>query len=228
MTQYTLSRLFIRQFQREILLHLRQPRQIVHSSLFFLLVTVLFPLTMPPRMALLHSVAPGLVWIAMLLAMLLASVCLFQQDYEHGVIDQWLISSESLSVMIGAKISVHWLFNLIPMLIFCILLALFFNLTRHELLVLMASLVAGTPAIVFLCALAAAFTTSMQQKGILMALILLPLTLPIMVFGSGTLAAAMHALPVSAYLAILLAASLLTAGLLPFVIGKVLRISLVD
>ncbi|WP_058497381.1 heme exporter protein CcmB [Legionella drozanskii] len=224
----SLTTLFGRQFQRELLLHIRQPRLLLHSSLFFLMVTIFFPLTMPPDIRILHLVAPGLVWIAMLLAMLLTSVGLFQQDYEDGVIEQWLISSYPLSVIVAAKLTVHWLINLLPMLIFCPLLALLFQFTWSELGVLMLSLLVGTPAILFLCGFAAAFSAGMQQKGVLMALVLLPLTIPIMVFGSGSLTAAMQGLPALGYLAILLALSLLALGFLPFAIAAVIRISLVD
>ncbi|KTD35985.1 heme exporter protein CcmB [Legionella nautarum] len=224
----SLTSLFGRQFKRELLLHLRQPRLLLHSALFFLMVAIFFPLTMPPETRILHSVGPGLVWIAMLLAMLLTSVGLFQQDYEDGVIEQWLISSYPLSVIVTAKLMVHWLINLLPMLIFCPLLALLFQFTWSEMGVLMLSLLVGTPAILFLCGLAAAFSAGMQQKGVLMALVLLPLTIPIMVFGSGSLTAAMQGLAVLGYLAILLALSLLAVAFLPFAIAAVIRISLVD
>ena len=92
----------------------------------------------------------------------------------------------------------------------------------------MLSLLCGTPAILFLCALAAAFSTGLQQKGLLMALILLPLTIPVMIFGSGTLIAAMQGVPVSAYLALLLAMSVVSCGLLPFAVAGVIRVGLVD
>lgn len=228
MISLSLSTLFSRQFQREFLLHLRQPRLLLHSSLFFLMVSVFFPLTMPAETSILRTVAPGLVWIAMLLAMLLTSVGVFQQDYEDGVIEQWLISSYPLSVIIAAKLIVHWLLNLLPMLIFCPLLALLFSFNWQEMVILMVSLIVGTPAILFLCGLAAAFSAGMQQKGVLMALVLLPLTVPVMVFGSGTLTTVMQGLPVGGYLAILLALSILAAGFLPFAIAAVIRISLVD
>lgn len=224
----SLLTVFRRQFRRETLIHLRQPRLLFQAALFFLMVAVFFPLTMPPDVTLLRTVAPGLVWIAMLLAMLLASVGFFQQDYEDGVVEQWLISGYPLSVIVGAKVLVHWLLNLIPMLIFCPLLALLFNLTAYETTILLFSLIVGTPAILFLCALAAAFSAGMQQKGVLMALILLPLTIPVMVFGSGSLTAVMHGLPVLGYLALLLALSILAVGFLPFAIAAVIRISLAD
>lgn len=221
----TLGALFKRQFHREILLQLRQPRLLLHSSLFFLMVTVFFPLTMPPEVSMMRIVAPGLVWIAMLLSMLISSVSFFQQDYEDGVIEQWIISSYPLSMIVSAKLWVHWLLNVVPMLIFCPFLALLFSLTTHETVVLMVALIVGTPAILFLCGLAAAFSAG---KGVLMALVLLPLTVPIMIFGSGSLSAAMQGFPVTGYIALLAAISLLAVVFLPFAIAAVIRISLAD
>ncbi|KTD25478.1 heme exporter protein CcmB [Legionella lansingensis] len=221
----SLTVLFKRQFQRELLLHLRQPRLLLHAALFFLMVTVFFPLTMPSELSILRIVAPGLVWIAMLLAILLSSAGLFQQDHEDGVIEQWLISGYPLALIISAKLWVHWLLNITPMLIFCPLLALLFNFSLHETMILVISLIAGTPAILFLCGLASAFSTG---KGVLMALILLPLTIPIMIFGSGSLTAAMQGFAAPGYLAILVAISLLAVCFLPFAIATVIRISLAD
>ena len=220
--------LFRRQLSRELLLHLRQLRLIINSSRFFLMIMVFFPLTMTPDVDLLRTIAPGLVWIAMLLAMFLSAERLFQQDYDDGVIEQWLVSGYPMSIMVSAKILIHWLLNLLPMLILCPFLAILFTLTLYETSILMLSLICGTPAILFLCALAAAFSTGLQQKGILMALILLPLTIPVMIFGSGTLIAAMQGLPTQGYLALLLAMSITAAGLLPFAIAGVIHVGLVD
>ncbi len=220
--------IFKRQLTREFWLNLRQVKFILNSCLFFLMITVFFPLTMPPDVVLLRTIAPGLVWIAMLLAMFLSSERLFQQDYDDGVIEQWLVSGYPVSVLVSAKILMHWLVNLIPMLILCPFLAILFTLTPYETSLLMLSLVLGTPALLYLCALAAAFSTGLQQKGVLMALILLPLTLPVMIFGSGALIAVMQHLPPLGYLVLLLAISIAAVGLLPFAIAGVIRIGLVD
>ncbi|MBA2656049.1 MAG: heme exporter protein CcmB [Tatlockia sp.] len=224
----SLPLVFKKQCQREWLIHLRQPRLILQAALFFLMVTIFFPLTLAPEKFLLRATAPGLIWIAMLFSMLLTSVNLFQQDYEDGFFEQLLISAYPLSVIVAAKLFLHWLLNLVPILIFCPLLALLFSLNWQETGILMLSLTLGTPAILFLCGFAAAFSAGMQQKGLLMALVLLPLTIPIMIFGSGCLSAAMQGLTTAGYLAILLALSILAAAFLPFAIAGVLRISLSD
>ncbi|MCW0218580.1 MAG: heme exporter protein CcmB, partial [Prosthecobacter sp.] len=161
--------LFIRQTCRDGLIQIRQPKLVLHSALFFIMITVFFPLTMPADSQLLLQVAPGLVWIATLLSLLLASERLFQQDYDSGVIEQWLVSPYPLEIFVAAKLLVQWLMCLVPLLIFCPVLALIFGLGWHALLILVASLVFGTPTLLALCALAAAFGSGMQQKGVFMA-----------------------------------------------------------
>lgn len=217
--------IFIRQITKEILLHARQPRWIFNACLFFLMVAAFFPLTMPPQTALLRIMAPGIVWIAMLLAMLLSAEQLFQQDYDEGVIEQWLVSSYPISLLVVAKCVVHWFLIMLPILLFCPFLAILFTLNGYETLILMLSLLCGSPALFFLCGLAAAFSTSLQQKGMLMALILLPLTLPIIMLGAGTATAVMKTLPISGYIALLTAMSLIAICFLPFAIGGILRLN---
>jgi heme exporter protein B len=166
--------------------------------------------------------------MAILLSMLLSSERLFQQDYEHGVIEQWLVSGQSLTLLVSAKILAHWLFNFLPLLILCPLVAVLFSFNAWETWILILSLFCGTPALLFLCALAAAFGVGVNQQGALMALILIPLTLPLLIFGSGTLNIALQGLPVSGYLALLGAMSVISSGFLPFAIAGVIRISHVE
>lgn len=220
--------LFFRVFKRELLIQIRQIRNLVNSCLFFLMLLFIFPLTLKPEVLLMRSVSPGLIWIAILLSMLLSSERLFQQDYEQGVIEQWLVSGQSLTLIISAKVVAHWFYNVIPLLILSPVIALLFSFNAWETLILVLSLICGTPALIFLCALAAAFGVGISQRGALMALILLPLTLPVLIFGSGTLTIAMQGLPVSGYLALLLAMSVISAGFLPYAIAGVIRISHVD
>lgn len=220
--------LFINQCQRELLLHWRQPKALLYAAVFLLMIMVFFPLTMTPEPRLLREVAAGFIWIAVLLALLLASERLFQQDYDDGVIEQWLVSGQPLAVIVFAKVSIHWLLNIIPVLLLCPLLLALFSLSFYEMLILLLSLLVGSPAIIFLCALAAALSTGIKQKGVLTALVLLPLAVPVMIFGSGTLRAAMQGLPVSGYVALLLALSIVAAVFLPIAIATLIRISLAD
>ncbi len=220
--------LFIKQFKRELLIQMRQIRYLVNSCLFFLMLLFIFPLTIRPEVQLMRTIAPGLIWMAILLSMLLSAERLFQQDYDQGVVEQWLVSGEPLSIIVGAKALAHWLFNLLPLLLLSPLIAVLFSFSAWETWILILSLLAGTPALLFLCAMAAAFGVGVNQKGALMALILLPLTLPLLIFGSGTLNIAMQGMPVNGYLALLLAMSTIAVGFLPLAIAGVMRISQAD
>jgi heme exporter protein B len=220
--------LFIKQFKRELLIQMRQIRYLVNSCLFFLMLLFLFPLTLRPELALMRTIAPGLIWMAILLSMLLSSERLFQQDYEQGVTEQWLVSGQPLSLIVGAKIIANWFFNVIPFLVLAPIIAVFFSFSPWETWILVLSLLCGTPALLALCALASAFGVGVNQRSALMALILLPLTLPLLIFGSGTLTIAMQGLPVNGYLALLLAMSVLAMGFIPYAIAGVVRISHVD
>lgn len=220
--------LFKHQIKREACFYIRQLRLIINSSLFFLMVMVFFPLTMPPESALLRIITPGLIWIAVLLSMMMSAERMFLQDYEDGVLEQWIVSGYPLSLMITAKLFIHWVAILLPFLFFSPFLALLFGLNFFETHILILSLITGSLVILLLCALAAAFSTGVTQKNMLMALILLPLTIPVMIFGSGVLSAAMQGLPTNGYLALLTAMSLLAGCSLPFAIAGVLKISLGD
>ncbi len=220
--------LFIKLCQRELLIQARQIRFLLNSCLFLLIFLLMFPLTLKPETVLLRTVAPGLVWMAILFSLLLSAERLFMQDYEHGVMEQWLVSGYSLPLMVSAKVIAHWLFNLLPLLLLCPLVALLFALNVWETWILALTIICGTPALLFLCALVAAFGVGVNQKGVLMALILLPLTLPLLIFGSGTLNIAMQNLPVSGYLAILLAMSVIAVGFLPYAIAGVIRVCHVE
>ncbi|GGI78792.1 heme exporter protein CcmB [Legionella impletisoli] len=223
-----LTTLFFRQVKRESLVLIRQFRYVINSSLIFLMIMIFFPLTMPPDPELLRRMAPGLAWIALLMVMLISADRLFQQDYEDGIIEQWLVSGQPVSVLVLAKTLVHWVISLVPIMALTPFLSMLFGLNGYETITLMQSLACGSPAILFLCALAAVFSGGLKQQGVFMALILLPLTIPVMIFGSGAVAIAMQGMPVIGYLALLMAMSLMTIGCLPFAIAAMMRISLVD
>lgn len=219
------SSLFVMQFRRECLIQSRQIRFFINSCLFFLILLFIFPLTLKPEISLMRMVAPGLVWMALLLSLLLSAERLFAQDYEQGVLEQWLVSGHSLSLLISAKVLAHWFFNVLPLLVLSPLIAIIFSFSVWETGVLVASLLCGTPALFYLCAMASAFGLGVNQQGALMALILLPLTLPLLIFGSGCLTVAMQGLPVGGYLALMLAMSVIAVGFLPYAIAGIIRIN---
>lgn len=212
-----------RQCQRECLMHWRTPRTVFYAFLFFVMVLVFFPLTLPPENNVLSVILPGLLWVAMLLAFLFAGERLFAQDYQDGVIEQWLVSGQPLSVYVIAKLFVQWILCLLPLMISLPLVAVLYRMPWSQCGVVAATFLAGTPALWFLCALASALSSNAQQKGVLVALILFPLALPVMIFGAGAIVAFNDIPQVLGALALLFACSLLAVTFLPLAICAVIR-----
>jgi heme exporter protein B len=215
-------------FKREILLQWRSLRSVVNASLFFLMVLLLFPLGFEANPHLLKKILPGLIWIAALFAFFLSAEGVFQQENEDGVLEQWLLSDAPMHMRIRVKLFVHWVSLIIPIIGLCFLVALLFDLKAIEMGVLMLSLLCGTPTLYMLSAFSAAFGLGLKSQGLFTALIVLPLTLPVMIFGGGVLIQAMQALPVSGNLALLLAVAVLVAWGLPYAISAVIRVGLAD
>jgi heme exporter protein B len=219
--------MFLKQaFLREITLQKRQFRGTLNACLFFFMVVMLFPLSFPSDPVFLRQLLPGLVWIAVLFAFFLSAEHLFQQENEDGVLEQWVLSRKPMQVRIRIKLLVHWLVNLVPLILFCPILAVLFNLNLHEVGVLSVSLVCATPTMLALCAFSSVFGIGLKRQGLFTALILLPLTLPVIVFGGGVLTAAMQGLPISGHLALLSALSILAFWGLPWAISGVIRASM--
>ncbi|MCX7118574.1 MAG: heme exporter protein CcmB [Legionellales bacterium] len=219
----TLTQQLWQQMRREWTLQIRQKKSWVNSLLFFAMILLFFPMTIPADPQLDRIIVPGLVWVALLLANLLAAERLFQVDYDEGVIELWLVSGQPLPVMICAKVFVHWGLTLVPLLGLIPVVALLFHLPLYAALALAGSLLCGTLPVILLSALAAAYSTMLPQKGVLMGLVVLPLLLPILILGAATTTAAMAALPVSAYLAYLAALSCLSLATIPVAIAAVMR-----
>lgn len=217
--------LFTNQFKREWIIQVRQIRTLINSSLFFLMILFVFPLTLNADPSFLKEAAPGIIWMALLLSFLLSAEGLFQHDYEQGVVEQWLISGDSLSVIVAAKITAHWVVTLLPVVCLSPFIALIFSFSPWEWSILLITLLVGSPSILFVCALASVFEVGVNQKGALMALILLPLTLPVLIFASGALNMAIQGLAISAICCLLLAFSMICVCFLPIAIACVLRVS---
>ncbi|WP_338516187.1 heme exporter protein CcmB [Candidatus Legionella polyplacis] len=220
--------LFLRQINREILLCIRQPSVILYSVLFFLMVNIFFPLTLSSEYVSITSISPGLFWISILLMCLLSSSVLFIQDYECGVIEQWLVSGYPLVLMVSAKIFSYCFLNLLSILIFCPFLALLFNFNIYELFIIVLSFIFGSPTIFFLAAFASALVKRHFQKGALISIIFFPLSIPVIILGSTIINSSINNFPFGIYLIVLLLISLLFMSFLPFVIAEIIRINFND
>ncbi len=190
-----------------------------------MLVGSLFPLALGPDAALLRQVAPGIVWVAALLAVLLGQHRLFESDMADGSLEQWLLAPVPLPLLVGLKVGTHWLLGVLPLLLVAPLLGWQYGLNGAVVGVLLASLALGTPSLYLLAALGAALTLGMRGQ-LLLALVVLPLSVPILIFGSHAVAQAQQGLSAAPALN-LLGASLCLAVLTgPWAIAGALRLAL--
>ena len=212
--------------RRDLLLALRNKADVANTLLFFVIVASLFPLGVGPEPALLRVIAPGVVWVAALLASLLALARLFAADYADGTLEQLALAPQPLAALVGAKIVAHWLVSGLPLVLIAPLLGLQFDLPAGALLVLMAALLIGTPILSLLGAVGAALTLGLRASGVLVPLIVLPLTVPVLVFGAGAVEAAASGLGAEAQLSLLAAFLLVAAALAPWAAAAAVRIAL--
>ena len=196
----------------------------MNGWLFFLLVTTLFPLTMTPDSQLLHAIAPGLIWISALLSMLLALNQCLKPDHQDGALVLLLLSPYPLSLVVLAKISAHWLMSGLPLVLMTPLLAVLLHLSIHETLTLILALLFGTPVFSFIGAIAMALTIALENQSFLLALIVLPLCVPILIFGTGVVINAELGLPILGILLLLVAFLILAITLAPIAIVAALRL----
>lgn len=211
--------------KRDLLLVFRHRNDIINPLAFFLMVAVLFPLGVSPDTAFLSEVASGVIWVAALLACLLSVDGIFRTDYEDGSLEQMLVSSESLLVLVLAKVLTHWLVSGFCLAIISPLVAMMFFLPEQGYFALMMSLLLGTPTLSLMGAIGAALTVALKKGGVLISLLVLPLYIPVLIFGAGTVQAGAMGLPISGYLALLGAIFVLSMMLAPFAIAAALKIS---
>ena len=211
--------------KRELLLVFRHRNDIINPLAFFLMVSVLFPLGVSPDPTFLSEVAPGVIWVAALLACLLSVDGIFRTDYEDGSLEQMLVSSESLLVLVLAKVLTHWLVSGFCLAIISPLVAMMFFLPEQGYFALIVSLLLGTPTLSLIGAIGAALTVALKKGGVLISLLVLPLYIPVLIFGAGAVQAGAMGLPIQGYLALLAAILVLSLMLAPFAISAALKIS---
>ncbi len=220
-----MSSVFVQVMARESRLLFRRPAELANPLVFFAIVTALFPLAVGPESQLLQTLSPGLLWVAALLAVLLSLDGLFRSDFEDGSLEQWVLSPHPLPVLVLAKVLAHWLFSGLALVLLAPLLALMLGLPARCLPVLLLSLLLGTPILSLLGAVGAALTVGLKRGGLLLALLILPLYIPVLILGSGALQAALQGLPATGQLLWLASLAALALTLSPFAIAAGLTIS---
>jgi heme exporter protein B len=212
--------------QRDLLLAFRNPEQLVNPLLFYLLVVTLVPLGVGADPQILRDIAPGIIWVAALLATLLALDSLFRNDLADGSLEQLALSPTPFALLIGIKILVHWLVTGLPLILLSPLFALLFLLSGDTAAILTLTLLLGTPALSAIGAIGAALTASIRNSGALLALIILPLYVPILIFAADAVAATQTGLPAAGQLYFLAALLVLSLTLAPLVSAAALKIHL--
>lgn len=203
----------------------RRPFDALCGLLFFAVAASLFPLALGPDAPLLAAIGPGVMWVAALLAVLVSLHRLFEPGLAQGALAQLLLSPLPLPLLVVVKAGAHWVLACLPVVLAAPLLALQFGLPAHAVTVLAFSLLLGTPTLVLLGALGAALTLGLRGS-VLLAVIVLPLCVPVLVFGSGAVVACQQGLPPQPHLFLLGACLSLALVLCPWATGAALRLAL--
>lgn len=212
--------------QRDLLLAVRRRSDVLTTLFFFVIVVSLFPLSIGPEMNLLRTMAPGIVWVAALLASMLSLGRLFSSDYSDGTLEQMLLSPQSLSILVLGKALAHWLVTGMPLVVMAPVLGIQYDLPADALFVLVVSLLLGTPVLSLIGAIGAALTLGLRGGGVLVSLLVLPLYIPVLIFGAGAVEANMAGISYDAHLSLLGAFLLVSLVLAPWAIAASLRVSL--
>lgn len=205
---------------------LRRRSELINPLVFFALVITLFPLGISPDKALLATLAPGLLWVAALLATLLSLEGLFRQDLDDGSLEQLLLTPQPLPLLVLAKVAGHWLLTGLPLALMAPLLGVMLGLPSAAFGVLIVSLALGSMSLSLIGAIGAALTVGLRRGGVLLSLIILPLYIPVLIFGAGAVQSAINGMPSMAHLAILGAMLALALLLAPIAIAAGLRLSI--
>jgi heme exporter protein B len=210
---------------RDLLLALRRRSDVATALLFFVIVASLFPLGVGAQPNLLREIAPGVIWVAALLSSMLSLGRLFAADHADGTLEQMLLGAAPLGVVVAAKGLAHWLVSGLPLVLLAPLLALQYDLASGLYGVLALSLLLGTPVLSLIGAIGAALTLGVRGGGVLLALLVLPLYVPVLILGAGSVEMAGSGLDPGGQLLLLGALLVLAAAFAPWAIAAALRIS---
>lgn len=210
---------------RDMRLALRSRHELANPLIFFVLVVTLFPLAVMPTSERLQEMAPGVIWVAALLSVLLSLDRLFKQDYEDGSLDQLMLSPNPLVILVLAKVCAHWLLTGLPLVIIAPLLGVFMQLPTESVNVLIWSLLLGTPVLSLIGAIGVSLTVAVNRGGVLLSLIVLPLYIPVLIFGANAIDVASDGMSVRGQLFFLGAVLVLALSLAPLATAVALRIT---
>ena len=208
---------------RDLRLAFRQGMDSMMVVMFFVIAVVLFPFGVGPEANILARIAAGVIWVAALLASMLSLERLFETDYHDGSLEILALQPISLEIAVAAKVTAHWLTTGVPLIVAAPLLAVLMNLHADGFLVLMAALALGTPSLSLIGAIGAALILGARRGGVLIALLILPLYIPVLIFGVSAVDAGLTGFPVKAHILVLAGIMLAALALCPWVSAQALR-----
>ena len=212
--------------RRDLLLAMRRRADVLTTLIFFVMVVSLFPLGVGPEAGMLRKMAGGALWVAALLSSMLSLPRMFAADHLDGTLEQMMLAPQSLTVMALGKITAHWMLSGLPLVLIAPVLGLQFDMSVAAILTLMLALLLGTPVLSMIGAVGAALTLGLRGGGVLVSLLVLPLTIPVLIFGAGAVEAVNSGLDAVSNFALLGAFLLFALVFTPFVAAQALRISM--
>ena len=212
--------------QRDLLVAFRRRAELMNPILFYVIVVTLFPLGVTPDQEFLSKLAPGVVWVTALLAALISMESIFRQDFDDGSVEQLFLSQHPPTLLIFGKVIAHWLITGLPMLIIVPIMASLLYIPSQAIPALLITLLLGTPILSLIGAIGVALTAGLRGGGVLLGLLILPLYIPVLIFASGAVSAAVDGEIYSGHIALLGAGLILALMLSPLAISASLKISL--
>ncbi len=222
----TLFYLLMLVVRRDLILAMRRRADVLTTLIFFVMVVSLFPLGVGPETDMLRKMAPGVLWVAALLSSMLSLGRLFSADYLDGTLEQMLLVPQPLSMLVLGKIASHWMVSGLPLVLLTPVLGLQFDMSIAAIGMLMLTLLLGTPILSMVGAIGAALTLGLRGGGVLLSLLVLPLCIPVLIFGTGAVQAVVSGMNVSAHLSLMGALLVLALVFTPWVTAQALRISM--
>ena len=213
-------------FMRDLRVAFRQRQDLLNPLLFFVMVVTLFPLGVSPEVEFLRQSGAGILWVAALLSVLLSLDHLFRHDFDDGTLEQLVLQPQPLFALVLAKTVAHWILTGLPLVALTPVLGIMVHLDGNSIAVLCLTLLIGTPVLSLIGSIGAALTLGLRSAGVLLSLLIIPLYIPVLIFGTGTVAAASEGSPVAGYLALMGAFLVLAVTLAPFASAAALKISL--
>jgi heme exporter protein B len=209
---------------QEIKTTLRAAHAWLTPLLFFVMIVVCFPFAVGPDNNLLTTIAPGIIWVAVLLAIVLSIGNIFRSDAEEGYLDLLLMSPHPLILLVLCKVISHWVVTCLPLILLSPVLGLILHLNLHTECVLIITLLLGTPVLSLIGGIGAALVVGIRNSGLLLPVLILPLYIPVLIFGTGTVMAASNNLAINGYVAIMGALILVSLAFAPWMMSLALRV----